>query len=29
MATKAFRRAVDQLGNAPIGALNWDDEFAA
>ena len=29
VVTKAFRRVVDQVGEAPLGALGWEDDLPA
>ncbi len=29
VVTEAFRHAVDQLGEAPLGALGWEEDLAA
>jgi hypothetical protein len=29
VVTKAFRRVVDQVGEAPLGALGWEENRAA
>jgi hypothetical protein len=29
VVTNAFRRVVDQLGEAPLGALGWEEDRAA
>ena len=29
VVTKAFRRVVDQVGEAPLGALGWEEDRAA